>query len=75
MTLDHTHPVIANAYVGTYAAAAGTATAWGLHLGDLGVMVSSLAAVCGAVIQVLNYLDTRRKRARGEETDTHGKAD
>ena len=64
---DNTHYV-------TYAASAGSLTLWGLHTSELAVMVSSFAALCGAVIQVLTYLDRRRSR-RDKETDDHGKAD
>jgi hypothetical protein len=60
-----------NAHYVTYASAAGTVTVWGLHLSELAVMVSSSAALCGAVIQVLTYLDRRRGRG-GEETNNHG---
>lgn len=60
-----------NAHYVTYTSTAGAVTVWGLHLSELAVMVSSLAAICGAVIQVLSYLD-RRRSARREETDDHG---
>lgn len=66
--------VSSNAHNVTYAATAGTVTFWGLHLSELAVMVSSFAALCGAVIQVLSYLDRRRER-RNEETDDNGKAE
>lgn len=60
-----------NAHYVTYASAASTATVWGLHLSEVAVMVSSLAAICGAVIQVLSYLD-RRRSGRRAETDNNG---
>lgn len=63
--------VAGNAHYATYISATGAVTLWGLHLSELAVMVSSLAAVCGAVIQVLNYLDHRAKRRR-QETEHHG---
>lgn len=63
-----------NAHYVTYASAASTVTVWGLHLSEVAVMVSSLAAICGAVIQVLTYLDRRAASRRGLETDEHGEA-
>jgi hypothetical protein len=67
-----THPVDNVASALTYTAAAGAATVWGLHLSDVAVMVSSLAAVCGASIQVMLYLDRRREGRRGVETKDNG---
>lgn len=64
--------VIDAAPLATYAAASTAITVWGLHLSDFAVIVSSLAAVCGAVIQVLSYLERQRERAGGEETSHDG---
>lgn len=61
-----------NAHIATYVSATSAVTLWGLHISEFAVIVSSLAAVCGAVIQVLNYLDHRAKRRR-LETEHHGK--
>jgi len=52
----------------TFGAASVTVTGWGLHVSDVAVIVSSLAAVCGAVIQVLSYLERHRSRRGVEET-------
>lgn len=71
-----THPVVANAHYVTYTSATSALTVWGLHLSDIAVMVSALAAICGAVIQVISYLDRRaERRSRGEETSDHGEAE
>lgn len=62
----------------TYAASASTVTAWGLHINEVAVIVSSVAALSGAVIQVLSYLDRRAAVRRGvtvAETYQHGKTD
>lgn len=67
--------VAGNAHYATYLSATGAVTLWGLHLSELAVMVSSLAAVCGAVIQVLSYLDRHNARRRRKETDHHGETD
>lgn len=69
--------VTSNAHYVTYASAASAVTVWGLHISEIAVMVSSLAAVCGALIQVLSYLDRRRSdRQRGvTETETNGETD
>lgn len=48
----------------TYTAAASTVTFWGLHISDVAVMVSSLAALCGAATQVAAYLERRERRHR-----------
>ena len=73
MTLDQLNT---NAHYATYAATAVSVTGWGLHLSDVAVIVSSFAATCGAVIQVLSYLERRRSPARGvEETKPDGKTD
>lgn len=69
MTFDHSHPLTSNAHVATYTFAASTATFWGLHLSDVAVIVSTFAAICGALIQVMSYLDSRRERRRGVETN------
>lgn len=58
----------------TYTSAAGAVTVWGLHISDVAVIVSSLAAVSGAVIQVLSYLERRRSRRGVEETTEDGEA-
>lgn len=66
------------AHLATYAGASGAITLWGLHLNELGVIVSSLAALCGAVIQVLTYLDRKRaseRRKGDEETPSNGATD
>lgn len=60
-----------NAHYVTYTSAASAVTVWGLHANEIAVMVSTLAAVCGAAIQVVSYLDRRREDRRGPETD-HG---
>lgn len=75
MTLNE---ITQNANYVTYTAATGAVTFWGLHISDLAVMVSSLAAVCGAATQVLAYLDRRRARRRGvkaAETYQNGETD
>jgi hypothetical protein len=56
------HTAHVQAAAGTYVSTASAATFWGLHLSDIGVVVSSLAAVACAVIQLLLYLDTRKRR-------------
>lgn len=57
----------------TFTGAAGAVTGWGLHISDVAVIVSSFAALCGAVIQVLTYLERRRNSRRGvEETNENG---
>lgn len=63
MATDHTQSV--QAAVATYSSAASAGVFWGLHLSDLGVVVSSLAAVCGVVIQLMLYLNTRKETKRG----------
>lgn len=65
MTLDQ---VNTSAPYVTYASAAGAVTVWGLHVSDIAVIVSSIAAVSGAVIQVMSYLE-RRSGSRGTETN------
>lgn len=72
MSLQDTNP---HATLATFGGAATSLTVWGLHLGDFAVMVSAIAAVCGAVIQVLSYLDRRAAARKVVETDQHGKAD
>lgn len=67
---DH---ISTNAHYVTYTSAAGTMIAGGLHVPEIAVMVSSLAAVCGAVIQVLSYLERRPGRPKGDtETKDNG---
>jgi len=61
-----------NAHIATYTSATSAVTLWGLHVSELAVIVSSLAAICGAVIQVMTYLDRRSAPRRGEETNDHG---
>lgn len=61
MNLDD---ITQNAHYVTYAAAASTATFSGLHISDIAVMVSSLAAVSGAAIQLLVYLERRGRQRR-----------
>lgn len=73
MALSNT--VTENAHLVTYTAAASAVTVWGLHISELAVMVSSLAATCGAVIQVLSYLDRRRASRRDVETEHDGETD
>lgn len=68
MALQDTHTP---ASLMTYSGATTSVMVWGLHLGDVAVMVSAIAAVCGAVIQVLSYLD-RRAAARRMETKPDG---
>lgn len=75
MSIYQSNPLLANAHLVTYASAASAVTVWGLHLNELAVMVSSLAAVCGAVTQVLSYLDQRRGERRGAETKHNDEAD
>lgn len=50
----------------TYSSAASAGVFWGLHLSDLGVIISSLAAVVGAVVQVMLYLNNRKETTRGQ---------
>lgn len=62
----------------TYPAAAGAVTVWGLHINEVAAIVASVAALSGAVIQVLSYLDRRAAVRRGvtvAETYQHGKTD
>lgn len=61
-----THPANIQAASATIGSAATSATLWGLHLSDLGVIISSLAAVCGVVIQLMLYLNTRKETTRGQ---------
>lgn len=71
-------PLPVNAHLATYPGAALAVTAWGLHLSDFAVIVSSMAAVCGAVTQILSYLERRREAARGvkaAETYQNGTTD
>lgn len=66
------------AHYATYTGAAGAVTLWGLHINEVAVIVSSVAALSGAVIQVLSYLDRRAAVRRGvtvAETYQHGKTD
>lgn len=60
-------PPDASHYV-TYTGASGAALFWGLHMSDLAVMVSALAAICGVLIQILGYLDRRAEVRRGQRT-------
>jgi hypothetical protein len=49
----------------TMTSSASAFTFWGLKIGDLGIMVSSLVAVCGLLIQIGLFIETRRhNRAR-----------
>lgn len=68
------HNTVLNSPGVTYTGAASSLVFWGLHLSDIAVMVSAVAAICGAVIQVLSYLD-RRAASRRVETEPHGEAD
>lgn len=74
MSASHANTIITHAPVATYTAAAISGTVWGLHMSDIAVMVSTLAAVCGAATQVLSYLDRRSPRRRGVETEDDGEA-
>jgi uncharacterized membrane protein len=67
------HPVLnIVAPIGTYTAAAASISAWGLHVSDIAVILSSLAAISGVVLQVLIYREQRntgrRPKASNEET-------
>jgi hypothetical protein len=63
LTNPNTHAAAA-----TMTGAASAATFWGLKVSDLGVMVSSLVAVCGLLIQIGLFIETRRhNRAREED--------
>lgn len=58
--------------ISTYTAAAASISAWGLHISDIAVICSSLAAVGGMVLQSLIYREqriaSRQAKARHEET-------
>lgn len=49
----------------TYSSATSAGVLWGLRVSDLGVVVSSLAAICSVVIQLLLYLNSRKETRRG----------
>lgn len=66
------HPFLnVAAPVGTYTAAASSIAAWGLHVSDIAVILSSLAAVAGVSLQALIYreqmLTAHRLKASDQE--------
>ena len=74
-----THPVLeVVAPLSTLTAASATFAGWGLHLSDVAVIISSLAAICGVSLQFLIYreqrITARRLAASNEGTkpdETH----
>lgn len=54
------HPHSATLAVVTYGASATSAVLWGLQISDIGVIVSSAAAVIGVLLQA--YVVFRRRR-------------
>lgn len=52
----------------TAGATASTFMFWGLHLSDIGVIVSSLASLCGVGLQF--YVVIRRVRAEKRQQET-----
>lgn len=70
------HPVLSIvAPAGTYTAAAASVAAWGLHISDVAVILSSLAAIGGVMFQGLIYLEQRRAGRRLKTQETKREAD
>lgn len=65
----HAQKALDNAPVLTYSGSTTALFFWGLHLSDIGVIVSSVASVCGVGLQFYVAISRARASRRQQETD------
>lgn len=68
MITQHIHRIVGdNAPAITYTGAGASVVFWGLHVSDICMIVSTLATVCGVLLQIFIALHRIRRLEKGQD--------